>query len=445
MKKHSRNQAIAALAASAMIASCSPKSGDSDEDAVPLKAACKFGSASSTKVDIESSQTQKLSCEVTKGEVKEDIKIAVSVSYPHHLIKLKTNLKPQSVKPGKYELSLSKDVFEKPIDFQIVGLGKGSGEIKLTLNTLQANLKHRVQVNVAPPKKLNTTNRGTPVRHTGITLPSANSSMVAKGGDLYLLGGADGSNPTNAVYQSKNGGQSWKELDDVKKPFTARRYHRAVVYKDHIFVIAGSNVIKGKVRTTLKHNDVWKSADGKTWTKVKADNNTGFTERGSFGAVVYRDHIFVIGGGGAKSNDVWKSADGATWTKVKDNNDKGFSKSGEIIGVVHNGEIVISLYDSGTAQTQVWSSSNGKDWQKLYGERNDNLSKPSSLVSLGGHLWAIGSADSDDHDRFVTSIDGKTWTKRTTGYSLKNEVSAAVLGNKIIVSNDAHTWIYSPF
>ena len=153
MKKHSKNQVIAVLAASAMIASCSPKSGDSDEDAVPLQAACEFGTGDNTQVAMQSSQTQKLSCSVKEGQVKEDIKIAVRVSYPHHLIKLKTNLEPRSAKPGQYELLLSKEVFEKPIDFEIVGLAKGSGEIKLTLNTLRAKLKHQVQVNIA---KLNT-------------------------------------------------------------------------------------------------------------------------------------------------------------------------------------------------------------------------------------------------------------------------------------------------
>ena len=85
--------------------------------------------------------------------------------------------------------------------------------------------------------------------------------------------------------------------------------------------------------------------------------------------MVYQDHIFVIGGDiKAKSNDVWKSADGVTWTEVKANNNAGFTKSDFISSVVHNGEIVIILYalSGGLATVEAWSSSNGKDWKKLY-------------------------------------------------------------------------------
>ena len=69
--------------------------------------------------------------------------------------------------------------------------------------------------------------------------------------------------------------------------------------------------------TSLK-NDVWSSADGKTWECVTP--HAGWSPRGYLQAVVHEGKIWVMGGGNyvpryQALNDVWSSPDGVHWTQ----------------------------------------------------------------------------------------------------------------------------------
>src|SRR5258708_12752657 len=77
----------------------------------------------------------------------------------------------------------------------------------------------------------------------------------------------------------------------------------------------------GGNQSTVFKNDVWNSSDGVSWTQVLSATPTGnvnqFSPREDFGALVFNNSMWVIGGwdGGSK-NDVWNSIDGITWNRV---------------------------------------------------------------------------------------------------------------------------------
>ena len=80
---------------------------------------------------------------------------------------------------------------------------------------------------------------------------------------------------------------------------------------------SGSDYYFGDARS-LK-NDVWSSADGRTWKQETAD--AGWPPRAYHQAVVHGGKIWIFGGGNyvpqyEVCNDVWSSEDGIHWTQV---------------------------------------------------------------------------------------------------------------------------------
>jgi hypothetical protein len=84
--------------------------------------------------------------------------------------------------------------------------------------------------------------------------------------------------------------------------FGGRRLHQTVSFQGKLWVIAGQDDAGFK-------NDVWSSADGKTWTEETP--SAQFSPRIYHRALVFNDKIWVVGGAG--ENDIWYSEDGVEW------------------------------------------------------------------------------------------------------------------------------------
>ncbi|WP_321281042.1 DUF6242 domain-containing protein [Marinifilum fragile] len=153
--------------------------------------------------------------------------------------------------------------------------------------------------------------------------------MVANmNGDLYLVGGStlaygSPSGPINDVWKSVDGGVNWTQLEtNLGDDFTPRFRGQLLVYNNELYLIGGESKYP-----TQYNNEVYKSADGATWTKVEVA--TPFTARSQFVAYEYAGRIFVVGGkvvtgemdGSAQvaeaANDTWVSEDGGVnWTQM---------------------------------------------------------------------------------------------------------------------------------
>ncbi len=136
---------------------------------------------------------------------------------------------------------------------------------------------------------------------------------------MWILGGVeryfDGTaeHLRNDVWSSADGA-TW-ELATANAPWAGRAFHGALAFRDKLWVFGGGNYLPGY----LGYNDVWSSPDGVNWTQVT--DHAPWAPRIWFSAVVYRNHMWVLGGWSNQPsrnwNDVWFSADGVTWKQLR--------------------------------------------------------------------------------------------------------------------------------
>ena len=138
-----------------------------------------------------------------------------------------------------------------------------------------------------------------------------NKIYVLGGTENYYFGNAD--SLKNDVWASADG-KTWNEITTAA-PWKPRAYHQAVTLKGRMYILGGGNYVP----QYAAFNDVWSSADGKAWRQET--ENAPWHPRLWFSSVVYRDHIWVLGGWSSEPhknwNDVWYSKNGRDWTQLK--------------------------------------------------------------------------------------------------------------------------------
>ena len=134
---------------------------------------------------------------------------------------------------------------------------------------------------------------------------------------IYSLEGNNGSAHKNCLKNDvwcSEDGRNW-ELVVNDAGWSPRAFHQAAVFRDKIWILGG-----GSYDSEIQMlNDVWCSEDGINWICI--DRKMPWGKRIWFPVVVYRDHIWVLGGFSCDSNldqhinynDVWFSRDGAKW------------------------------------------------------------------------------------------------------------------------------------
>lgn len=217
---------------------------------------------------------------------------------------------------------------------------------------------------------------------------------------MWVVGGAAGNSNGSVTYYysdvwTSSNGSSWTEKT-ANAPFGGRYGSQLLSFNGKLWLIAGNK------NGTLV-NDVWSSSDGVTWTQVLAQaapSATQFSSREDFGAVVYNNAMWVIGGYGTgpiSKNDVWSSADGITWTQVLAN---GPSSAGQfaprwgLSAVVYNNAMwVLSGAHStvpnviDTAYGDAWSSTTGGSWTQAANLNPYNLSYYHQVVANNNLMW----------------------------------------------------------
>ncbi len=148
--------------------------------------------------------------------------------------------------------------------------------------------------------------------------PRLASAIVEFKGKMWILGGTenyyfgDSSSLRNDVWYSTDG-KDW-HLATENAGWAPRAYHQAAVLNGRIYVFGGGNYVPQYVA----YNDVWSSDDGIHWRQETG--SAPWHPRIWFSTVVYRDHIWVLGGwsGNPYKNwsDVWYSKDGITWSQL---------------------------------------------------------------------------------------------------------------------------------
>lgn len=113
---------------------------------------------------------------------------------------------------------------------------------------------------------------------------------------LWLIGGMNLEGKVFRDVWVSEDGVNWKLLDD-HPPWKERQGHALLTHKEKLWLI-------GRWDDKDKENDVWYTENGIDWKKIE----TPWEGREDFGAVVFQDRIWIMGGmdnDWSWRNDVW--------------------------------------------------------------------------------------------------------------------------------------------
>jgi Concanavalin A-like lectin/glucanases superfamily len=202
-------------------------------------------------------------------------------------------------------------------------------------------------------------------RHTAVYLVH-DSTMFILGGDFIQ------NHYQNDVWKSTDG-INWDTVT-TNVPWGNRVLHYGVSFKDSIWIMGGQN-LENFTSTEKFYNDVWKSKNGTSWTKVL--NSASWSPRGIItGSIVFNDKIWLISGGTYPTSnkptrkfisEVW-TGDGRNWTELEKPpfNGKQYHNIDTFdnkIWVIGGGELLSTFTNSNT--NNVWYSSDGNNWYEL--------------------------------------------------------------------------------
>ena len=129
---------------------------------------------------------------------------------------------------------------------------------------------------------------------------------------LYLFGGElCSSNPSNEVWKSADGA-NWTQLPNAPWLGRGMQLNSCVDGSGQLWMLGGSNESDRR-----SFNEVWKTADGLTWTLV---NESAPWAGRYWHTVAWFDNKMWLTGGGASAiemGDVWYSEDGISWHELK--------------------------------------------------------------------------------------------------------------------------------
>jgi hypothetical protein len=254
-------------------------------------------------------------------------------------------------------------------------------------------------------------------------------------GRMWLLGGWRRHDPVHFPRTCNN--EVWSSTDGV-----AWTLVKPNSFRDHAFDpaadwegrhTAGYTVFRHKMwivggDTNQGHyqNDVWSTADGKTWARISGDRPVPWGPRALHHTVVFRDRIWVMGGqtmpGFAPSEevfyrDLWATADGVAWTQIIPE-EPCWPARGMIGGsAVFQDRIWIlggGTYD--TPQTpqrrfynDVWSSPDGIHWTEHIHHAPWAPREYHEVAVFDDRLWVLEGYSGTNRNDVWQSADGVDW------------------------------------
>jgi hypothetical protein len=228
---------------------------------------------------------------------------------------------------------------------------------------------------------------------------------------------------------------SWEKVT-LEAPFAPRDGAGALSFQDRMFLIGGWNPGDKKHFPLVCNNEVWSSAEGREWTLEKPntfldksfDPASDWEGRHTAGYAVHQGKMWIVGGDanqGHYQNDVWNSADGKTWSRVTDHVPWGPRVLHHVVAFdgklwLMGGQNLASYAPAETDRfdNDVWNSVDGKHWTRVLEHAPWS---PRGMIGgaavLHGRIWLLGGGtyDTPRHPtrQFFNEVwstpDGLTW------------------------------------
>lgn len=225
---------------------------------------------------------------------------------------------------------------------------------------------------------------------------------------MWYLGGwyngrLPGHEASNQVWSSTDGA-TWEQTC-AQAGWTPRISAGAVVFQDKMWILGGTEDYYFGTDANLK-DDVWSSTDGKEWQQVT--EHAGWSARAYLQAVTLGDKLYVLGGGNYvpayhSKNDVWCSADGKSWEQLTEH--APWHERIWFSAVVYRDHIwVLGGWSNNPSRNwgDVWFSKDGKDWQQLESKVMWKARHEHSAYVFQDKIWVAGG--------HATPLSSEVWS-----------------------------------
>jgi hypothetical protein len=265
--------------------------------------------------------------------------------------------------------------------------------------------------------------------------------VVQIGNDFFCMGGWTPGVSYNDVYKSTNLA-TWTRVADA--PWTGRHTFGLEKIGSTVYVICGDHINTAK--------DCWSTTDGTTWTQKTASLNASFATRTIYGT--WNDGTYLYVAGGQSTDllhitpfyDIWRSSDGATWTQVSNDSSDTFLWEVLCGGIQYfNGAVYRvcgGVYNSGVFSQRVKKSTDGGvTWATLTDFPGAGRYYH-DMVVWDGKLWLVGGYDggagAGGNRKDIWYMDtSETWTQFTGVLSDFGERHASGVGTFVKTGVDA--------
>jgi hypothetical protein len=220
----------------------------------------------------------------------------------------------------------------------------------------------------------------------------------------------------------------WEKVT-LEAPFAPRDGAGALTFNDRMYLLGGWNPGDKKHFPLICNNEVWSSVDGAAWTLEKLntfldksfDPKTDWEGRHTAGYAVHQGKMWIVGGDanqGHYQNDVWNSADGRTWTLVTDRIPWGprvlhytvaFRGKLWVIGG-QNMPVFVSV-EKDRFDNDVWSSVDGETWTRVLDHAPWS---PRGMIGgaavFRGRIWLLGGGTYDTPTTRTRNFYNEVWS-----------------------------------
>ncbi len=203
-----------------------------------------------------------------------------------------------------------------------------------------------------------------------------------------------------------------------------------LAFLDYIYFngsMYGLGNFKGNIQQYTFKPEIYRTTDFKNWTILS--NSSNLPHRFFYHPFAFNHAIWIVGGEDKKTkySDIWRSADGIHWIKLKENLPFGKRSGSQIVNL--NDTLYLLDHD-------VWRSANGLDWQLVTNEivKGEQIFGYSAQV-FDHKIWLLGcNRNGRFSSQVLMSEDGKKWYSQAAPWLPRGGIAATVRDNKIYMT-----------
>ncbi len=267
------------------------------------------------------------------------------------------------------------------------------------------------------------------------------AALVKYNNKLFLIAGWNPINIpaphlVNDFWVSTDEGKSWTQLPDA--PFTPRHTHGAGVLNNKLYVWGGDS------NTDVWYYDEITNPSAPVWAQVTANWGRALGGRNQFVSCIHKGYIYVGLGEEAIHSNLYRSADGETWTKVGTDFTDDLIARGRASMISFNGALYIiggGQFKGNGAQHDlygsVWQSSDdGITWKKGIAHNDRLKTLWGNLAVMDGYMFFIRGIDEigNNSKGILYSADGHNWKELKYAIFPRHATSVWGDGNKIYIA-----------